>query len=121
MSPGAGVGCWGPVGGMVAKRNPCDGFHSCCREPLPCPCPLLDGFAFAVANACDEEDPFFAIAVVSVEGRWLGGEGMLEAGLWCMSLWRGLLAVKGRPRLHWQVAGEAGAGIVRGGVVCIVI
>lgn len=36
-----------------------------------------------------------------------------------MSLARGLLAVKGRPRLHWHGVGEEGAGMGRGGVVCV--
>lgn len=85
---------------------------------MVCPRPLPDGLAFGVDTACNE-DSLSTIAVLSVEGLWLGGERMLEAGLWCMSLMRGLLAVKGRPRLHWQDAGEEGAGIGRGGIMCI--
>lgn len=87
---------------------------------MVCPCPLLDGLACVVGDGCSEGGSFSAMAVASLEGRWLGGESVVETELWCMSLMRGLLAVKGRPRLHWQVGVEEGAGSGRGGVVCMV-
>lgn len=44
---------------------------------------------------------------------------MVGPELWCISRMRVLLAVNGRPRFHWQVVGEEGAGAGRGGVACM--